>query len=288
MRSWLSLGALAILVAALALWAFYKPAPVANQTYALSAADAKSISRIRIERAGSGSRAAEAVTLEKQGTDWRMTAPITARVDRFQVERVLAVLGARSNVRYPASERGRYGLDQPLATVTLDGETFTFGAINKTTTEQYVATRDQVYLVPLAIGAALPRNADALLARNLFAPNEAPTRFDLPGFTVALEDGTWAIAPSMPEVSADERNAWVDVWRQATAMAVERSTAAQSTDEIKVQLKDDRAIVLRMLQREPELVLQRTDEGIAYHFVAEVAKRMLAPPGAGRGERVNK
>jgi hypothetical protein len=38
--------------------------------------------------------------------------------------------------------------------------------------------------------------------------------------------------------------------------------------------------VLGIVQRAPELVLVRQDEGVEYHFVAAVARRLLAPPGA--------
>ena len=296
MRAWLSLAALAIVVAGLALWVQKKPAPGRADTHALSSLDPGNVNRVRIERhpPGAGERpGAGAVVLEKHGADWRMTTPIAARAEAFQIERLLSILGARSTVRYAASDRSRYGLDAPLAVLTLNEQAFTFGAINKTTAEQYVATGSDVYLVPLAIGAALPRTADALLARKLFAPNEAPTRFDLPGFTVALEEGTWAVAPALADVGADERNAWVDAWRQATAISASRSSGAAAQGEIKVQLKDGATLALHILQREPELVLLRTDEGIEYRFVADVAKRMLAPPGAPRtaaapGDRVNK
>jgi hypothetical protein len=297
-RAWLSLAALAVVVAGLALWVHNKPAPGRSDTYALSPLEPKTVTRIRIERTApaglDAARGVEAVVLKKHGAHWRMSAPVAARAEAFQVERLLAILGARSTVRYAASDRSRYGLDSPVAVLTLNDQTFAFGAINKTTAEQYVATGNDVFLVPLAIGAALPRTADALLARKLFAPNEAPVRFDLPGFTVALEEGTWAVAPPMADIGGDERNAWVDAWRQATAISVSRNagnTTAQH--EIKVQLKDGEPIVLRILLREPELALLRIDEGIEYRFVADVGRRMLAPPGAPRtaavrGERVNK
>lgn len=289
MRSWLSLAALGVAVAALALWAYYKPAPDSRgESHALSTADAKTITRIRLERRAPGAERAETVVLEKHGVHWRMTEPVRARVDPFQIERMLSVLGARSTARYDAADASRYGVDRPLAVLTLDAQTFRFGSINKTTTEQYVATGSDVYLVSLGVGAGLPRTADALLARDLFAPDEAPKRFDLPGFTVALEEGTWAIAPSMPDVSADERNAWIDAWRRASAIHVARNASTDAQGEIQVLLKDDRVISLRILQREPELVLQRADEGIAYTFVAAVGRKMLTLPGAPRAEQANK
>jgi hypothetical protein len=49
---------------------------------------------------------------------------------------------------------------------------------------------------------------------------------------------------------------------------------------VKVELKDGAALALGILQREPELVLLRADEGIQYHFFADVGKRLLSPPGS--------
>jgi hypothetical protein len=114
----------------------------------------------------------------------------------------------------------------------------------------------------------------------LWAAGETPVRFDLPGFTVSLEDGTWAVAPTMPDVGPDERNAWVDGWRHASAISAARRGAGTANGQIKVQLKDGRTIALGIVQREPELVLAREDEGVEYHFVPEAARRMLAPPAA--------
>ena len=118
--------------------------------------------------------------LERQDATWRMTSPLQARADAFQVGRVLSILGARSTVRYRADDLARFGLDRPLAKVTVDDQSFTYGALNTTTREQYVLTGESVYVVPLSHGAALPREPDALIARELFAPGETPVRFELP------------------------------------------------------------------------------------------------------------
>ncbi len=293
MRAWISLAVLLIVVGALGAWVYYKPAHEVDETYALSALKAGDVNRTRLERVsatrstqaqGEGEPAAapaanELITLEKHAGAWRMTAPIAARADSFQVVRLLSILDARSTVRYPGADLARFGLDRPQSTLTIEDQSFLYGAINSMTREQYVMTGGTVYLVPLAYIATLPRSADVLLSRSLFGPTENPARFDLPDFTISLEDGTWAVAPAMPDVSADDRNAWVDAWRLASAMGVRRYSGNDPSDEIKVQLKDGRTLSLGVAQREPELVLVRKDEGIEYRFVAEVGRRLFAPPG---------
>jgi hypothetical protein len=288
-RAWASLAALLVAVAALAAWIHFKPERSGAETYALSALKPGDVRRVRLERAVASREgsANEVVALEKSAGEWRMAQPTRARAEGFAVERALAILEARSAVRYAPTDLARFGLDRPQAVLTLEDQAFTYGAINGTTREQYVMTAGHVYLVPLAFTASLPRNADALLARRLLAPDEAPVRFDLPGFTVALEDGTWAVAPALSDVGADERNAWVDDWRQAQAIAAERAGAIPG-EHIAIRLKDGRTIQLAIARREPEVVLVRKDEGVAYRFVADVGRKLLAPPGPVGGERVNK
>ena len=103
-------------------------------------------------------------------------------------------------------------------------------------------------------------------------------RFELPEFSVGLENGTWSMTPPH-DVSADDRNAWADAWRRANAIRAVRHDGRSATSEIKVGMKDGRTLVLGILQREPELVLLRVDEGVQYHFFANTAKRLLSPPG---------
>ena len=291
MRSWVSLAVLCLAVAALGAWVYYKP-EAASQTHALSQLTARDVKRIRVERAAApqaatpAPQAAVVIDLERHDEGWRMTAPFSARAEPFQVERLLSILGAHSSARFPATDLGRYGLAEPAVKVMLDGESFGYGAVNTATREQYVLTREGVYAIPLAQRNAVPRDADALIARSLFAERESPVAFELPGFTAALQDGTWNFTPP-GSASADERNAWVGAWRQATAVRAARHDGRAPDATLKVKLADGRTLAIGILQREPELVLLRAAEGIQYYFFADTAKRLLVPP-AGGGERVNR
>lgn len=288
MRAWLSIGALAVAVAALGYWAYSRPEAAPAYAHTLSSLAAKDVKRIRLERPASAPDAPPvAVVLERADDAWRITEPYSARADAFQVGRLLAILDTRSSTRYPATELSRYGLDAPQARLTLNDERVSYGAVNTMTREQYVMAGDAVYAVPLAQRLALPKDANALVSRALLAPGEVPARFELPGFSATSAEGQWVIGPSPADATPDERNAWSDAWRNATAVQAVRYEGPAPTPEVTIAMKDGRSIALAILQREPELVLLRMDEGIAYHFFADTGRRLLSPP-AKPAERVNK
>ncbi len=286
MRTWISLVALFVTVAALGAWVYYRPHATATQSHALSELNAKDVQRIRIERPSSAASpeapaapgAPATVVLTRTNDAWRIVEPYSARAEASQVERLLTILSVRTLTRYGANDLAKYGLDGIPPKLTLNDQSFSFGAVNTMTREQYVLTRDSVYAIALAHRTALPRDADALIARSLFAPGEEPVHFELPGFKAAHENGTWVIAPQTEDVGADARNAWVDAWRRASAIQASHVTARAAKENVVIRLKDDRIVTLGILQREPELVLLRMDESVEYQFIAATAKRLLLPP----------
>jgi len=301
MRSWISLALLCVTVAALGAWVYYNPRAPSTESHALSHLVAKDVKRIRVERPGAALAAAAkpdaapsdaaqapspaaAIELERHDGGWRMTAPYAARAETFQVERLVSILDARSSARFPATDLARYGLAEPAVKVTLDGQSFGYGAVNTMTREQYVLAGDAVYAIPLAQRNAVPRDADALIARSLFAQGESPVAFELPGLRASLQDGAWVFTPAEGTAGADERNAWADAWRRATAVRAARHDGRAPADHVNVKLGDGRAIAIGILQREPELVLLRPDEGVQYHFFADTGKRLLAAPRGASDE----
>jgi hypothetical protein len=283
MRGWLTLLALFLVVAALGVWVYVAPSPDNVDAIALSQLTPADVHRISFTR---GEQAADAqadaqraeVVLERTAGTWRITAPFAARAEPLQVERLLAVLDARASTRLPARELAQYGLDRASARLTLDAQAFSFGGVNPLTREQYVLTNDAVYAIPISQRTTLPGDVDALLARALFASDEYPVSFALPGFSMTLDSGRWRLEPDPGETTADERNAWVDAWRHASAVRVVRALARAAPSRVTVALKDGRELSIGIVQREPELILSRPDEGLEYSFLAEHAKRLLERP----------
>jgi hypothetical protein len=295
MRTWLTLTVMAVVVAALAAWMYLRP-DARRQEETISALEKQHVKRVRLERYGNApaDAAGEApgpgrtsdtppsqplsVSLQKGDGGWRITAPVSARADTFQVDRLISIVEARSAARFPASDLGRFGLDQPVARLLLEDQTFLFGAINATTREQYVLTGGAVHLVPLAYAARLPRDVNALLARELFTAAETLVKIELPQASVALENGRWTVHGAADDASPDERREWVDAWQHASAIRALRDAGSSASEHVTVTFKDGRSIRIGILQRAPDLVLLRTDEGVQYHFFADNAKKLLIPP----------
>ena len=283
MRSWISLAVLFLVVAALGAWVYQRPEPPQARSHTLSNLKPQEVTQIRLVLAASPE---QPIVLKRESSQWRMLEPVRARVDAFQIERLLGVLATASEARYAAADLARYGLDKPQATLTLNEESFSFGAVNTMTREQYVLTAHGVHAIPLAQRTSLPRDANALLSRALLGADEVPVRLEGPGFAATLNEGTWAIEPARDDVGADERNAWIDSWRNATALQVQRSEAPVERADVKIGLKDGRSVALAILQREPELIFSRADERIQYHFPAEQGRRLLSlPPSRGEAQK---
>ena len=272
-RQWLNVALLAA-VAVLALFAYFKPHQ-SEPEHRLSALKAADVKHIRIEIAGS-----PPLVLERTASDWRLAAPVAARADSFQTQRLLAILDATSKDRLPAAGLARFDLNEPYARVTVDQQTFSFGAVNPMSREQYVLTQDGVYLVPLRYGAALPKSALQLVSRQLFAADEAPVAFEFREFSLAQQHGKWVMAPAAADMSQDDINRWIDEWRLATALAVQAADNRKPLATIKVRLASGSDLTLAVLQREPELLLARSDQPFQHQFAGETAKRLLAPPAA--------
>ncbi len=276
MRRWWLNALLAAVVAGLAAWVYWKPAPVGPAEHPLAALEPSAVESIVIERPGEPTIAAQ-----KKQDAWFVTAPFPARGSEPRIQQILEIAQARSAHRYPAADLGRFELTEPQARLTLGKQTFGFGMVSPVTREQYVLAGDAVYAVSPRYGATLPASAADLASPRLLGPTEVPVRFETEAFTVAQRDGGWRLAPGGPDLSQDDFVRWVEAWRHATAARVELHGAVKpAADDVKITLTDGRQIVLGVLSRAPEVTLVRADEKLKYLFRGAVAQRLLAPPGA--------
>jgi len=283
-RSWLINAALLAAVAALAAFVYLKPSHDETGTFPLSTLKADEITLLRLEHASRPQ-----IVLEKTNGQWLITAPIAARADPLQVQRLLAILDARAPTRLAAAELARFDLDRPVARLTAGTQIFSFGTINTVAREQYVLTGNTVYPVGLRYGAALPTDVTQIISKQLFADGEVPVIFEFSNFTVRRVDGKWIVTPansSDATLSQDDLHRWVDNWRLASAVRVVPHTTSGALDKVKVGLENGTELTLGIMQREPGLVLLRPDLGLQYSFLADAAKRLLAPPGQEQNENL--
>jgi hypothetical protein len=274
-RAWWRNAILAAAVAALGLFVYLKPGTDATAEHALSAVKPEVAGAVRLQHSG-----AAPIALEKRGEEWVLTSPVAARADSLQVQRLLAIAGAKSAVQLAATDLARFGLDRPATQLTIDEQRFDFGIVNDISREQYVLTGGQVHAVSPRYGAALPAGAGELISKQLLTRNEIPTRIELNEFTVAQAEGKWMLKPPGEELSQDDLQGWVDAWRHANALRVEPHGKGTPIAEVKMRFRDGTALSLGILSREPEAALLRPDEKLVYYLSRGIAKRLLSPPGA--------
>ena len=276
-RTALNIG---VAAATLALGAFlyfsmHKASTDAVEQFALIPERIEDVARIEIQRRGQN-----AIVLERKATDWRMTEPRQARLDEMQLARVLDVARFRSMGRMSADDLVRFELDKPWAQIRFNRHAVDFGTINALTQELYLRSGDHVYAVPSRLGAAVPGDIAKLLAHRLFAPDEQPVAFEHKRFALKHDGVRWVLTPPDPGLSQDDLIRWVDQWRLASSIATQPGSAKQPAESIKIELRDGRSVVLTVLERMPNLVLQRQDELLQYHLPASRVETLLAAPTA--------
>ncbi len=274
-RGWMLNVALMAAIALLVWLAWRTPSREEAARAPLSDVKAAVVSRITLSRPKR-----PPIAIERRGEQWWITAPLKARADEFQILRMLTILEAQTTAPLPATELARFELDLPSAVLDIDGVQYAFGGINSVTREQYVLRGDTVHAVELRHGAALPLNVEALIRRALLAENEQPVAVTLPEFSVSKKNGRWVLSPPTSEAGADELQRYVDQWRMASAAAAESYDNRAPRGDIRITLADGATLSLGVLQREPQLVLWRRDNGLQYTFLAGAARALLANPGA--------
>lgn len=234
-------------------------------------------------------------SFEKVDGLWRMTSPYKSRADQVLVQRILAIIAAKSTEKLSASDLAKYGLDNPQLRLKLNKsagvEEFIFGTFNPITEEQYVAYQDAVYLLPGSYSEAASTQPIELIEKNPLSINEAKQiasfnyahleQWEALGLNLEITDGKWKVNVPKAKLTQNELNEWLDFsWKQAQAKQVELYSPDSKTTypSFEIKLLDGSKIRFDKIQESPELLLGRPDEGILYHFNNDVGFTMLNPP----------
>jgi Domain of unknown function (DUF4340) len=235
------------------------------------------------------------ISFDKVDGLWRMTSPYKTRADQMSVQRILAIIAAKSNDKFPATDLAKFGLDKPLLKLKLTGakgtEEFSFGTFNSVTEDQYVAYKDAIYLLPVSYSEAAETQAIELIDKMPLAKNEAKQiagfnfahleQWQANALNVDVTDGKWTSNEPKAKITQNEMNEWLDFsWKQAQSKQVELYTPDHKITypSFDIKLKDGKKVHFDKIQEAPDLLLGRPDEGIIYHFSNDIGFGMLNPP----------
>ncbi|MGH8742927.1 MAG: DUF4340 domain-containing protein [Burkholderiales bacterium] len=278
-RLWLNLILLTA-VGALAAVVYDKPKNEVQSQFRLSSLQAGTVKKIVIAKT-----ADTPITVEKRDDHWFITNPIKGRADRNLISGILDLLSLTVKQRLPATDLARFDLEQPWARLTFDGQEFSFGDQHPLSHEQYIATEGYVYLVPAQFTRILSLPSTYFLSHQPLTENETPVGFELPGLTLTQKEGKWETSPET-KLTQDQLNRFADEWRNAYCMS-SRPVSGQKGPPVKIRLANGSTVNFQILQTEPDVVLLREDEKIAYQFPEEIGIRLIDPLASVNTRKVN-
>lgn len=274
-------------IGSLLLFLYFKPQPQGNPEYSIASNSAETVQSVRIV----GQQ--QEITLERLNDHWYLTTPLHARANEEKIRKILEILQAKSQQRFPLTDLARFGLERPNVLLTVDSSQFGFGGFAPTTHQQYVAAGDYVYLIAPRYALALPGSVNDLIDSQLLASGEIPVKFELPHFAAEFHHANWRVTLQRSDHAVSEAalKDWIQLWQ--TASAVELILAAQlgsdfvATGMSKIGLQNGRQIDLKILQNEVSMVLVRADEEIGYQFPLDAGRHLLDPAAPVPAETEN-
>jgi len=290
-KRWLLNLILLAVVASLVTFLYVRPKTEANKAaeYEVSTYKLAEFNAIAIEFP-----AKAAVTFEKIDGYWRLTAPYKTRADQLSVQRILAIIAAKSREKIVSDDMAKFGLVNPALKLKLfrdanSAEEFLFGTYNPLTDEQYILHKNTVYLVSNTYAEAASTQVIEMVDKAPLKPTEKVAGFDFSRLeqweasrlNVDLVDGQWKVSIKEAKPLQNEMNEWVDYsWIHTLAKSVELYTPDRKTvyPSFEIKLADGSKVHFDKIQESPDLLLGRPDEGIMYTFPSDSGFVMLNPP----------
>lgn len=246
----------------------------------LTALAPDAVTRIAIEHPGSPT-----IRLEKADAQWRLTEPVQAPVDEFEISALVGLADRETGDRLEGVNLAELKLEPPQYTVTLNDTAIAFGGVEPLQYRRYVKVGETVALIEDPPSAALDKDYADLVSKNLFPAGAGIERIEVPGLTVArLEDG-WAVKPDDPPTTADTRQKFVDGWQKARSMWNEQAKdGPPKGDKVRITLKGGEVAEFTIVEREPQFKLHRATAGVNYILSKALTEELLRIPDPPKEE----
>lgn len=226
------------------------------------------------------------IVLEKQGNAWRLTAPVSAATDPFQVNGILSLAQQETTAQYPAAEMALadIGLAPPQYSVQLNDTLLEIGDTDPLEYRRYVKLGDQVYLTADPPSTGLDADFSDLVNPALIPQDVKLVSVQTPQITMTAKDGGgWAVTPATADKGADAAQGLADAWRNARSLWRALKTPADQPvagDTVSVKLGDGSEQRFAVIARQPQLKLLRADLGVVYTLAPTLGDELfkLLPP----------
>lgn len=221
------------------------------------------------------------IKLVKAGGEWRLTAPVAARVDRFEALNFgnLATSEVKETLTPDDLDLKQIGLDPPERVITLNDQRIEFGNLDPIGSRRYVKLGEKVMLIDDPVSAAFDREYHDLVAKDLFLPGDEIVGLELPGLSLAKNaEGAWTATPATPEATPEAINTLVGNWKAATAMWNESAGEPVQGERLRVLLKGGEAREFTVAATDPQFSLYSPTLKLRFQLSRALADELLKLP----------
>ncbi len=280
-RNFLNIGLAFVLLSLIALIAYEPGEEIVASKVFITQLKPTDIHKLVIEQAQYGR-----VVLTRTNDLWQINEPYNNQANTLRINKILELSHAKSHAQYPATDINlkQLNLSTPDLTITLNDTKLIFGTTDAIKGYRYIQVDNTVHLITDRFSHLIRGQASQLLSPALLPKGTVISKLVLPELTLQTNETGWSISPDNKSISADQVQQFLDEWRFARAIRVSKMTAnadkgatGSKRSAIKVYSDENNLILFDLTQTEDEIILQRSDTGLQYHFTVEAGERLLKP-----------
>ena len=259
---------LLILVGILGIWLALKGDNSQILEKSLFPEETKEVDRVMLDHA-------EHIEFVREAGTWKLVQPFEAPVSQVRVALLLEIRNAVPKADYSLNDDDRktFGLDPPLAKITIGNTRIEFGSKAPMDASRYAAIGSRLYLIDDQYYRPMQGKPTDFVEKKLLDEGFSIRSITLPGLKVDRgADGKWTSTPAYSEADLSD---FVMQWSMARAIEVHRESADRVIGETIEVVGDEGSRQFVILQKGPDLVVARNDLGLSFVVHREAGLRLL-------------
>jgi hypothetical protein len=263
---------LLVIIAVLGALAFFEPGKKKPESIPIARVEENALTAVTLKNQ-------DTIQFEKKDGHWRLVAPFAAPANEIRVHQLIDIAKSSREAEYPikTEDLAKFELDKPKATLVLGDTTLLFGGSDPINMRRYVRIGDTLYLVNDDFFHHLTAAATDYVDKKLLPEGAKVKEIAIPGLKASLgPDGKWTREP--PGEAKPDLNELATLWATARAIDVKRLEKPAQGDKINIGLAEAPSLEFTIVQREPDVILARSDLGLQYELTSETARQLLNLP----------
>lgn len=206
------------------------------------------------------------IEVSKQANIWNIAQP-SVEADEFRIYAILSILSAAQNNYYDidTSDYKKFSLDKPLATLTLNEQTFRFGSISSVNKKRYVLTNNKLFLIEDTIYPLIISGFKNIMSRKLFSSDFNINSVKFNTNHVYLNDkNSWETQNKT--ISPDNLKKFIDNWKHIQAYTIIETEIPYTGTSVVFNTSDNKTITLIVQKTDINTRVINPELGLSYQF----------------------